>query len=197
MYDPNIRRIENDESQQMSKLLSKMEQKLCYEDFCDRLVDWANRGKKDQTFLLGSAHIPCKMGTVAYSVIVGEHIKKRVRQRSYLTPGMILSTTIQFLSCPLGVKIVQNKAVWDQEWEQMVPIDGGKWAATAIVNERDGYTIILEAGRKYVNVVTFINKTHSFYPKPGTIVYTVDKNGAITMDKDRYRPFVYRKKRAR
>lgn len=197
MYDQNIRHIENDENQQMSKLLSTMEQKMSYEAFGSRLLSWADLGKDDQTFLLGNVNIPGMTGAVAYSVVVGEHIKKRVRQRSYMTPGTILSIAIQLLSCPLGVKVVQNKAIWDQKWEQMVPANGGKWVATAVVNERDGYTIILEAGRKYVNVVTFINKTHSFYAKPGTLVYTVDKNGSITMDKGRCRPFVYRKKRAR
>lgn len=188
MYDRNIIRIENDENQAMSKLLSCSEQNLSFAEFSKRLLHWAEQGREDQTFLLGRADVACGLQTVSYSVIAGEHIRKRTLQRTWLKPGMVVEAAVGWLNSLLGPEIVQHQAVWNGDEKRMLPKDGC-WCATAIVNERNGYTLVLEAGQHYVYIVTIVDKTRSFRAKPGTRVFVVDQYGAFSEDSNRSNPF--------
>lgn len=194
MYDPGFRRVDSDENQELSKLLSHTEQKVSFPEFCKRLLNWAAQGKEDQDFLLGRADVAYGLQTISYSVVAGEHVRKRTRQRTYLEPGMVVEAAIGWLNSLLGPEIVQHKAVWSDAQKQMVPKNGGQWNATAIVNEKDGYTLVLEAGMRYVHIVTLIDKTHTFRAKPGTRVFVVDRYGMISEDKERSNPFLHTKK---
>ena len=108
---------------------------------------------------------------------------------------MVVEVAVGWLNSLLGPEIVEHQAEWDSTDKCMVP-KSGDWCATAIVDEKHGFTLVLEAGETYVHIVTLVDKTHSFQAKPGTRVFVMDRYGAFAEDPSRSRPFRRIKKRA-
>lgn len=193
MIDRRFEAIENDENQELSKMLACAEQHLTCVEFGRKLLYMASQGRADQSFLLARAEVSYGLQSQCYSVIAGEHIRKRTQQRTWIQPGMVVEVTVGWLNSLLGPEIVEHQAEWDSTEKCMAP-KSGDWCATAIVDEKHGFTLVLEAGETNVHIVTLVDKTRSFQAKPGTRVFVVDRYGAFAEDPSRSRPFRRTKK---
>lgn len=174
MIDRRFEVIEKDENQELSKILACAEQHLTCVEFGRKLLYMASQGRADQSFLLARAEVYYGLQSQYYSVIAGEHIRKRTQQRTWIQPGMVVEVAVGWLNSLLGPEIVEHQAEWDSTDKCMVP-KSGDWCATAIVDEKHGFTLV--------------DKTHSFQAKPGTRVFVMDRYGAFAEDPSRSRPF--------
>ena len=152
MIDRRFEVIEKDENQELSKILACAEQHLTCVEFGRKLLYMASQGRADQSFLLARAEVYYGLQSQYYSVIAGEHIRKRTQQRTWIQPGMVVEVAVGWLNSLLGPEIVEHQAEWDSTDKCMVP-KSGDWCATAIVDEKHGFTLVLEAGETYVPIV--------------------------------------------
>lgn len=161
MIDRRFEAIENDENQELSKMLACAEQHLTCVEFGRKLLYMASQGRADQSFLLARAEVSYGLQSQCYSVIAGEHIRKRTQQRTWIQPGMVVEVTVGWLNSLLGPEIVEHQAEWDSTEKCMAP-KSGDWCATAIVDEKHGFTLVLEAGETYVHIVTLVGQNPQF-----------------------------------
>lgn len=94
MIDRRFEAIENDENQELSKMLACAEQHLTCVEFGRKLLYMASQGRADQSFLLARAEVSYGLQSQCYSVIAGEHIRKRTQQRTWIQPGMVVEVTV-------------------------------------------------------------------------------------------------------
>lgn len=149
MIDRRFEVIEKDENQELSKILACAEQHLTCVEFGRKLLYMASQGRADQSFLLARAEVYYGLQSQYYSVIAGEHIRKRTQQRTWIQPGMVVEVAVGWLNSLLGPEIVEHQAEWDSTDKCMVP-KSGDWCATAIVDEKHGFTLVLEAGLSWI-----------------------------------------------
>lgn len=124
MIDRRFEAIENDENQELSKMLACAEQHLTCVEFGRKLLYMASQGRADQSFLLARAEVSYGLQSQCYSVIAGEHIRKRTQQRTWIQPGMVVEVTVGWLNSLLGPEIVEHQAEWDSTEKCMAPKSG-------------------------------------------------------------------------
>lgn len=95
MIDRRFEAIENDENQELSKMLACAEQHLTCVEFGRKLLYMASQGRADQSFLLARAEVSYGLQSQCYSVIAGKHIRKRTQQRTWIQPGMVVEVTVE------------------------------------------------------------------------------------------------------
>ena len=94
MIDRRFEVIEKDENQELSKILACAEQHLTCVEFGRKLLYMASQGRADQSFLLARAEVYYGLQSQYYSVIAGEHIRKRTQQRTWIQPGMVVELSL-------------------------------------------------------------------------------------------------------
>ena len=88
----------------------------------------ASQGRADQSFLLARAEVYYGLQSQYYSVIAGEHIRKRTQQRTWIQPGMVVEVAVGWLNSLLGPEIVEHQpngtaltSAWSQSPATGVP----------------------------------------------------------------------------
>ena len=164
--------IRGEENQNLHKLLAVKESELCDEEFLEWLD--ANQEADKENFRVSEIYLKLPKETRRYSLVFGEHAKKRTNQRLWFGPDHMLKKCIEMLGFTRVKKaLAGHPIIWDFESNNTIPWHGDGRTAVVVRNLRDGFVVVFEAGFNYILVVTIEDNPKTFVPRPTDIVIRV------------------------
>lgn len=175
IHNPKIR---GEANQDLGRYLPQLESRLSKGAFFARLSRDAELDPEN--FLVGNVEIELETGPRMFPVIVGEHVRKRTRQRTWNSLEDILAKAIYWLHCPMiGQRVIDHPVVWDDDVNDTIPFEPDGIDSTAILIEKEDLVLCFEAGFHYIRVKTAFTGTRQFHPSPTTLTIQVAESGAV------------------
>lgn len=173
-------KVHGENNQDLGRYLPKLEAELSKGAFFNRLCHDAELDPEN--FLIGNVEIEMDEGPRMFPVVVGEHVRKRMNQRTFETLDGILAKAIYWLRCPMiGRRVLSHPVIWNEELLKAVPFEDDGIDATAVFLEKEDLVLCFEAGFHYIRVKTIFKGVERFHPSPSTKVILVAKSGAVRL----------------
>ena len=167
-------KINGENNQNLGELLPRLEATLSTSEFLQRIRRFSELDPEN--FLVGNVVVDGK----SYPVVVGEHVRKRCAQRTFLTMEGILEKAIRWLSSPMvGPRVVEDPVLWDEESHDVVPFEEEGHVGTCLQLEEEYLILIFEAGFNYIRVKTIYEGISDFKSAHDDLKLRVSKCGAI------------------
>lgn len=167
-----------EKSQNLSKFLAKMEERISEAKIMDALLSEASADPEN--FKVGIAHIPGR--DYASPVIVGEHAMSRGTKRLGLEAGSVLHSAIAALENPfVGTEVLRHPVIWDEEKDDTTAFEEDGIDSTVLIDADNRYTLVFEAGFNYILLKTvWDNAWGAFRTNEANVVIQIDHDKAIT-----------------
>ncbi|MBM6722761.1 hypothetical protein [Pseudoflavonifractor phocaeensis] len=172
-------KIRGENDQDLTRFLLINEARMTKEAFHDLLCKSMAYDKRN--FSVGKAVEIVTNGEekVAYPVILGEHAKKRIRQRTSLSEDKVFEIAQAYLRDPMiGPMVAGNKVRWDKEANKTIPVNG-RWVATVVKLYGEDLVLVFETGEFYIRLKTIMKRPADFHTPKDNFQITVTRGGQI------------------
>jgi len=167
--------INNADHQKLTHFLTLNESRLTQSGFFMRLKEEHENDPKN--LMLGSKKIDGR----DYTIVIGGHAINRVKERSTLSPTMLMETILGLLEKhPLLATAVTDAAIFMDDDKNIVPYAESGNTATAIVYENCPVILIVEAGFSFIHVRTVLQRKDSVFVQKDNQVVKVFEDGKFT-----------------
>lgn len=166
-----------EKSQNMSKFLAKVEERVTEQDLLEELISAASYDPENMK--VGTVLLPGE--EIRKPVVLGEHTISRAGKRLGLDAGEALRMAIDALKNPLVSQEVFKHTIVLNDKEEIVSFDDDNITSTILVDKKSRYTLVFEAGFNYILLKTvWDNCFGELRTNKTNIIITIDRNGAIT-----------------
>lgn len=171
-------KVREEANQNLGHYLPRLESELSKGAFFARLCQDSDLDPNN--FVVGNVEIELKDGPRMFPVIVGEHVRKRMDQRTMESLDNILAKAIYWLRSPLiGQRVAGHPVVWDDEALKAVSYEEDGITSTALLLEAEDLVLCFEAGFNYIRVKTVFKGVCQFNPNATTCTIQVCESGAV------------------
>lgn len=172
-------KIRGENDQDLTRFLLINEGRMVKDDFYALLRK--TMAYDERNFSVGKAIeiVTDEVGKVSYPIILGEHAKKRIRQRTSLSEDQVFELIRACLKDPMiGPMVAENKVRWDKETNSAVPVNG-RWVATVVKLYAENLVLVFEAGDYYIRLKTIKKRPVDFLVPKDNFSITVTRGGQI------------------
>jgi hypothetical protein len=166
--------VKNDNHQELTKFLTRNESRLVQSAFFIKLKEEHENDPK--SLMLASK----KIGGDDFVIIIGGHGIERVRERSMLSPTMLMETILELLEKhPLVGAAIKENAIFMDDDGAVVPYSESENTATVILYEGCPVILVVEAGFSFIHVKTVLQRKETVFVQKDNQVIKVLKDGTF------------------